>query len=221
LSATDNNDDTDTRFQPPLDATKNKIQPIAEGYRLASTELVAPSLSVSLKQEPKKDRLKRDASSINSSTTATTTTTTTTITTTTSSVNIEQLTAAVSTNRSDLDDDLILNDANANAWAIGLLSVTADGSGESTYSSFLNFTETNKKPFNLFFFNSIFFSSRISLSLSIYLKKISSYCLCKREQKKQFLITLISVKDSRQMKKNKREQEKIERSTFTRCIAYL
>src|SRR5262249_13995655 len=109
--STDNNDDTDTRFQPPLDTNNQNIHPIAEGYRIASTEILSPAISVSINKEPSHERHKRDGLSDNSSTPA---------------VALQSTTLS----NNDTDDDSIISDEVANAWARSLsLSPTFDGSG--------------------------------------------------------------------------------------------
>ncbi|CAF1161432.1 unnamed protein product [Adineta steineri] len=48
LTSNDISDDTDKRFQPPLDIDNENIQPVDEGYRLASTDNIVPARSVKL-----------------------------------------------------------------------------------------------------------------------------------------------------------------------------
>lgn len=130
LTSNDDDDDTDTRFQPPLEGNNKKIQPIAaEGYQLASSELISPVISVPLNKESPHERLRRDASSDNSSTPANSLQTVV-------SVNPETVSTMLSNNTSD--NDFIISDADADVWARSLLlSTSMDGSGSDTDSKFL------------------------------------------------------------------------------------
>jgi hypothetical protein len=123
LAPTDDNDDTDTRFQPPLDADQQDMQALAEGYRLAGSEILAPSLSVSVNKEISRERPKRDVLLDNSSISASTLQPII-------SNNNAQTSAQLSNNNTD--DGTILSDEDANSWARSLLlSAGYDGSGES------------------------------------------------------------------------------------------
>ena len=59
LPSIDDNDDTDKRFQPPLDIY-NQEQPLNEGYRLANLPNIIPSASISAPNEVLLIRHKRD-----------------------------------------------------------------------------------------------------------------------------------------------------------------
>jgi hypothetical protein len=117
LRSVDNIDDTDTRFQPPLDTNNQIVQPLGEGYRLARSEILAPALSVSINKETPHERLKRDVPSDNSSTSAVSLQTVT-------AMNTGQLSS------NDTNEDAIISNADANSWALSLsLSSSFDGSG--------------------------------------------------------------------------------------------
>jgi hypothetical protein len=129
LTSTDNSDETDTRFQPPLDTNNQKIQPIVEGYRVANTEPISPAISVSINKDISHERHKRDAPSGN-------TTTPTVSLQSTISVNTEPIAPTLSNNVTD--DDSILSDADANSWALNLLlGSPVDGSGNEFESKLL------------------------------------------------------------------------------------
>ena len=125
LTSTNKKGDTDKRFQPPLDTSNQKIQPpIAEGYRLASTELISPAISLSLNKDIPNDRRKRDIPLDN------TTISTVTLSSTTS-INTQPISTTSASNLTD--EDLILNAADSNSWALSL-SLALDGSGSEIES---------------------------------------------------------------------------------------
>ncbi|CAF0869133.1 unnamed protein product [Adineta ricciae] len=111
LTSNDNTDDTDTRFQPPLYAKNQNIQPIEEGYRLAGTEVLAHRLPISTKKDKSHELRKRDVLSNNSS------------------MSTGPLQSKLSNEEND--DGSLLSDANVNAWALSLslVSPAFDGSG--------------------------------------------------------------------------------------------
>ncbi|CAF5166456.1 unnamed protein product, partial [Rotaria magnacalcarata] len=122
LTSNENNDDTDTRFQPPLDTDKKKTQPMDEGYRLASTELSAPPIALPISKDVSPERNKRDALPSENSTTSTISMQPVI------QVSTEPLPSRSSTNTST--DESIISDADANSWAdILSLSPVLDGSG--------------------------------------------------------------------------------------------
>ena len=128
LTALDDDDDTNMRFRPPRDTNKQKSQPLAEGYRLASTEIIAPAISVSINKEASHERHKRDAPLDNSSMSAVTIQSTV-------SVSNESISSILSNNGTD--DDFILSDADADSWARSLSLATGfDGSGNEYDSKF-------------------------------------------------------------------------------------
>lgn len=116
LTSNDNTDDTDTRFQPPLDAKNQNIQPIEEGYRLAGTEILASRLPISTKKEKPHELRKRDILSDNSS-----------------------MSTVLLQSKEENDDGSLLSDANINAWALSLSLVSPgfDGSGSEFESKLL------------------------------------------------------------------------------------
>ncbi len=59
LASVDNSDDTDTRFQPPLDISKQD-QTVVEGYRLESPQNILLPQFISFAKEPLLHRHKRD-----------------------------------------------------------------------------------------------------------------------------------------------------------------
>ncbi|CAF3697466.1 unnamed protein product [Rotaria sordida] len=118
LTSNDNNDYTDTRFQPPLDTNNKKAQPIAEGLLVASADIIAPSISISLSKETSHERHKREGVVENSSIP----------TVSLPSINTEQILPGLSNNAAD--NEPIMNDADSNLWARVLsLSTVLDGSG--------------------------------------------------------------------------------------------
>ncbi|CAF0960619.1 unnamed protein product [Rotaria magnacalcarata] len=122
LTSNENNDDTDTRFQPPLDTDKKKTQPTDEGYRLASTELSAPPIALPISKDVSPERNKRDVLPSENSTTSTISMQPVI------QVSTEPLPSRSSTNTST--DGSIISDADANSWAdILSLSPVLDGSG--------------------------------------------------------------------------------------------
>ncbi|CAF4107993.1 unnamed protein product [Rotaria socialis] len=122
LTSNENNDDTDTRFQPPLDTDKKKMQPMDEGYRLASTELSAPSIALPINKDVSPERNKRDVVLSENSTTSTV-----------SMQPVIQVSTELLPSRSPnntSNDGSIISDADANSWAdILSLSSVVDGSG--------------------------------------------------------------------------------------------
>lgn len=134
LTSNDNNDDTDTRFQPPLDTDNKNIETVGEGYRIASTELLAPSISLSIGKETSYERHKRDTPLDNSSI---------------STVLLEPVAAIINgqISNNEPDDDSIINAVDANLWARSLSLVTGmDGSG----------SEESKLLFYLSIYNKIY-----------------------------------------------------------------
>lgn len=126
LRSSDGNDNADKRFQPPLETNNPKISPTDEGYQIASSELISPVISVSLNKEPPHERQKRDTPSNTSSTSVNPLQTTSSVTTGTIST---------TTPNNTIDNDLIISDADADAWARSLLLATAvDGSGSEADS---------------------------------------------------------------------------------------
>ena len=123
LTPVDDNGDTDTRFQPPLDPNNENEQAIAEGYRLARTELIYPALLVPIRKETSHDRHKRDSILDNSSQSIL-------------SSHTRQISGGLS-NDDDDDGSMIVNAA-ANLVALSLPSMTTiDGSGSEFDSKLL------------------------------------------------------------------------------------
>ncbi len=63
LVPTDDSNDADTRFQPPLDSS-NQEHAASEGYRLENYPNVAPSISLAVSQEKIPARHKRQAGAL-------------------------------------------------------------------------------------------------------------------------------------------------------------
>ena len=133
LAPSDNNDNTDTRFQLPLDTDEENIPAVAEGYRLAASEIIAPAISISVNKEIPRERRKRDAPLDNSSISPSAF----------QSINNNQVSATLSNN--DTDDDTIISDADEKAWALSLsLSAGFDGSGSEERKLFFLIFQLNK-----------------------------------------------------------------------------
>jgi hypothetical protein len=129
LRSTDNEYDAGTPLQPLLDKNNQKAQPIAEGYRLASTESISPAISVSINKDMSNERRKRDAPLDNTTISAISLQSAI-------SVNTEPISTTLSNNVSD--DEPILSDADANSWALSLsLASSIDGSGNEFESKLL------------------------------------------------------------------------------------
>lgn len=122
LTSIDQSDETDTRFQPPLDEQSNvnhpygqKILPAAEGYRLANTDILPSSRSLSKKTDLSHERHKRDPTTDNTSVQI-------------PNVHSGQVSMRLSNNVTE--DETMISDTDADAWARSLLlSVNVDGSG--------------------------------------------------------------------------------------------
>ncbi len=114
-----------------MDTNEENIPAVAEGYRLAASEMIAPAISISINKEIPRERRKRDAPLDNSSISPS-------AFQPIISRNNDQSSATLSNN--DTDDDTIISDADEQAWALSLsLSPGFDGSGSEERKLFFLF----------------------------------------------------------------------------------